>query len=69
MRNSSIWPLKGLAMPLTCRPMPKAAELTSMGSVSLICAGEGTRRGRPRFHQATTVAKTRGHIRCHPART
>ena len=22
MRNSSIWPLKGSAMPLTCRPMP-----------------------------------------------
>jgi hypothetical protein len=27
MRNSSMWPLKGSAMPLTCRPMPSAAEL------------------------------------------
>ena len=26
MRNSSIWPLKGSAMPLTCRPMPRVAE-------------------------------------------
>lgn len=25
MRNASIWPLKGSAMPLTCRPMPRAA--------------------------------------------
>ena len=24
MRNSSIWPLKGSAMPLTCLPMPRA---------------------------------------------
>jgi hypothetical protein len=23
MRNSSMWPLKGSAMPLTCRPMPR----------------------------------------------
>jgi hypothetical protein len=27
------WPLKGPAMPLTCRPVPRAAELRSMGSV------------------------------------
>ena len=33
-----MWPLKGSAMPLTCRPMPRAAELRSMGSVSLVCA-------------------------------
>jgi hypothetical protein len=36
MRNSSMWPLKGSAMPLTCRPMPRAAEFRSMGSVSLV---------------------------------
>jgi hypothetical protein len=38
IRNSSIWPLKGSAMPLTCCPMPSAAELRSVRSVSLICA-------------------------------
>jgi hypothetical protein len=35
MRNSSIWPSNGSAMPITCRPMPRAAEFRSMGSVSL----------------------------------
>jgi hypothetical protein len=35
MRNASMWPLKGSAMPLTCRPMPRGAELRSKGSVSL----------------------------------
>ena len=30
--------VEGLAMPLTCRPMPSAAELRSIGSVSLIWA-------------------------------
>jgi hypothetical protein len=37
-RTSSIWPLKGSAMPLTCRLMPREAELGSMGCLSLICA-------------------------------
>jgi hypothetical protein len=44
MRNSSMWPLKGSAMPLTCRPMPKAAALRSMGRASITCSGEGTRQ-------------------------
>jgi hypothetical protein len=36
--DSSMWLLKGSAMPLRWRPMPSAAALRSMGSVSLICA-------------------------------
>jgi hypothetical protein len=36
IRNWSIWPLKGSAMPLTCCSMPTAAELRSMSWVSLI---------------------------------
>jgi hypothetical protein len=35
MRNSSMWPLKGSAMPLTCRPIPRGAELRSMGIAHL----------------------------------
>ena len=46
MRNSSMWPLKGSAMPLTCRPMPRAAESRSMGWVSLICATRVPRHDR-----------------------
>lgn len=34
--------VEGSAMPLTCRPMPRAAELRSMGWVSLICSGANT---------------------------
>jgi hypothetical protein len=39
IRNSSVWPLKGSAMPLTCRPMPIARQ-----SASLRFGGEPSRQ-------------------------
>jgi hypothetical protein len=38
IRNSSMWPLKGSAIPLACRPMPRGAELSEIAAVSLVCA-------------------------------
>jgi hypothetical protein len=41
MRNSLMWPLKGSATPLACRPMPRGFELSEMAAVSLMCATRG----------------------------
>jgi hypothetical protein len=50
MRSSSIWPLKGSAMPLTCRPMPKEPHqqviAMTIEPLPLSPAGGGTEPGR-----------------------
>ena len=58
MRNSSIWPLKGSAMPLTCRPM----EVVAL-AVAWVRAGLAARRtGSPAVSRAAACRKTRAKV-------
>src|ERR671919_2308477 len=44
MRNSSMWPLKGSAMPLTCRPMPRHSAVMAPASSRRVKFGSASSR-------------------------